>query len=278
MTSSSGRSRRPSNRRAYRSSTRPALAAKAGSRTNSHERCCQGLIASSASQRQIVAADASVTPRSTTSRCSSVREKRPSGRPCVAGNSQAIALTSATCSGGKTARATRTRLVLQPLKAPLGESSPPAPDQTRRRVEPRRDLRVGHTIRGVEHDPRPLHLLERQLLRPSRPLKHTPLIAGKLNPMPGPTRHRYITSPAQPRLLQHNSGRYFRPRLLATPQGRAMADVTAVFAELERALIAQRTAEALGELRAQRRIYGPVPLPFDVAHRDEQQAVTLARF
>ena len=36
--------------------------------------------------RQIVVAEASVTPRSITSRCSSVRLKRESGRPWVAGN------------------------------------------------------------------------------------------------------------------------------------------------------------------------------------------------
>jgi hypothetical protein len=67
-------------------------------RGRSTKRVCHGLIASSCSQRQIVDADASVTPRSITNRCSSVHEKRPNGRPCVAGNSQAIAFTSATCS------------------------------------------------------------------------------------------------------------------------------------------------------------------------------------
>jgi len=49
------------------------------------------LIASSCSQRQIVDADASVIPRSITSRCSSAREKRPNGRPCTTGSSHAIA-------------------------------------------------------------------------------------------------------------------------------------------------------------------------------------------
>lgn len=46
---------------------------------------------------------------------------------------------------------------------------------------------------------------------------------------------------------------------LATPQGRAMAGVTAVFAELERALIAQRTTDALTELRAQGRPWNHAP-------------------
>ena len=36
---------------------------------------------------------------------------------------------------------------------------------------------------------------------------------------------------------------------LATPHGRAMAQIGAVFNELERALIAERTTEALSELR-----------------------------
>ena len=41
-----------------------------------------------------------------------------------------------------------------------------------------------------------------------------------------------------------------------------MAGVSAVFSELERALIGQRTAEALAELRAQGRSYGPIPFGY----------------
>jgi len=37
-----------------------------------------------------------------------------------------------------------------------------------------------------------------------------------------------------------------------------MAQVTFVFAELERALIAQRTSDALSELRSRGRVYGPL--------------------
>jgi site-specific DNA recombinase len=54
---------------------------------------------------------------------------------------------------------------------------------------------------------------------------------------------------------------------LGTPTGRAMAQMTFVFAELERSLIAQRTADALAELRAQRRIYGRIPFGYE-AHED----------
>jgi len=42
-----------------------------------------------------------------------------------------------------------------------------------------------------------------------------------------------------------------------------MAGVAAVFAELERALIGQRTAEALDQLRNEGRVYGPVPFGYD---------------
>ena len=44
-----------------------------------------------------------------------------------------------------------------------------------------------------------------------------------------------------------------------------MAGMAAVFSELERALIGQRTAEALAELRSQRRVYGPVPFGYEAA-------------
>jgi site-specific DNA recombinase len=51
---------------------------------------------------------------------------------------------------------------------------------------------------------------------------------------------------------------------LSSPQGRAMAQVSAAFAELERALIGQRTSEALRVLRGQGRPYGPIPFGFSV--------------
>jgi DNA invertase Pin-like site-specific DNA recombinase len=65
---------------------------------------------------------------------------------------------------------------------------------------------------------------------------------------------------------------------LGTPQGRAMAQMSAVFAELERALIAQRTADALGELRSRGQVYGPVPYGFrrdgeQLAMDDDEQGV-----
>lgn len=52
---------------------------------------------------------------------------------------------------------------------------------------------------------------------------------------------------------------------LSTPQGRAMAQMSAVFSELERELIAQRTADALGELRSRRQVYGAIPFGWNRA-------------
>jgi len=49
---------------------------------------------------------------------------------------------------------------------------------------------------------------------------------------------------------------------LSSPQGRAMAQMSAVFGELERNLISQRTSDALGQLRATGRVYGSIPFGF----------------
>jgi DNA invertase Pin-like site-specific DNA recombinase len=51
---------------------------------------------------------------------------------------------------------------------------------------------------------------------------------------------------------------------LATAHGRAMAGVQMVFAELERALIAQRTIDALSELKRQGRAWNHPPFGWDV--------------
>jgi DNA invertase Pin-like site-specific DNA recombinase len=68
---------------------------------------------------------------------------------------------------------------------------------------------------------------------------------------------------------------------LGTPQGRAMAQMSAVFAELERALIAQRTADALAELRSRRQVYGAIPFGWNRAGdrlvRDEVEQRVIVR-
>lgn len=66
---------------------------------------------------------------------------------------------------------------------------------------------------------------------------------------------------------------------LSTPQGRAMAGVASVFGQLERELIGERTAEALGRLREQGLAYGPTPYGyvregnFLMPNEDEKQVV-----
>ena len=70
---------------------------------------------------------------------------------------------------------------------------------------------------------------------------------------------------------------------LSTPQGRAMAQVTFVFAELERSLIAQRTSDALCELRSRGKAYSPTPFGFErdgdslALHASEQKALARMR-
>lgn len=70
---------------------------------------------------------------------------------------------------------------------------------------------------------------------------------------------------------------------LATPHGRAMAQIGAVFNELERALIAERTTEALAELRAQGRAWNHAPFGWSaedgilVADPGEQKTLQRAR-
>jgi predicted transcriptional regulator len=64
-----------------RSRIRPALAVNAGSRGKIHERCCQGLIASSESQRQTVTPEiCSQIPRAIASAASSEDDQRSRAR------------------------------------------------------------------------------------------------------------------------------------------------------------------------------------------------------
>jgi len=58
---------------------------------------------------------------------------------------------------------------------------------------------------------------------------------------------------------------------LATPQGRAMAGVSAVFAALERDLIAARTTDALAELRRQGRPWNHAPFGWSVVVGTEKR-------
>src|SRR5215211_759350 len=117
------------------------------------------------------------------SRCSSVREKRPSGRSCTAGNSHATATTSATCSGGKTARATRARLIPQPLDALLAEPSSPLRHDLRVAIAAHRDVLVLQPLGRIEDQPGALHIPVGQRRRTSATLKLTTILIAELDPV-----------------------------------------------------------------------------------------------
>jgi site-specific DNA recombinase len=67
---------------------------------------------------------------------------------------------------------------------------------------------------------------------------------------------------------------------LGSPQGRAMAAMVCVFAELERGLVSQRVKDALQELRRQGRVYGNPPFGWDrrgdFLIRNRREQATLA--
>ena len=79
----------------------------------------------------------------------------------MAGSSQAIALTSATCSGGKTARASRALQIGESLEPLVAESSSPLADALRGAVQALGNPSISLTRRGVEDHPRSLDLTER---------------------------------------------------------------------------------------------------------------------
>jgi len=71
----------------------------------------------------------------------------------------------------------------------LRESSSPPTDQPRRGVKPGSDLGVRHALSGIEHDPSPLHILKRKLLRPCNPLKLPALGIAEFDPVTRQARH-----------------------------------------------------------------------------------------
>jgi hypothetical protein len=130
-----------------------------------------------------------------TSRCSSAREKRDSGTPCSRGRSHAIAFTSATCSGGKTARAARALSILKSFQPPLAEASSPAADRLPAHPEPLADLDVGLALGGQQHEPGPLHLAVRARLAGGAVFELGPLVLSEHDLVGAASRHRSTGSP-----------------------------------------------------------------------------------
>ena len=101
--------------------------AKSGSRGKIQDRCCQGLIASAASQRRTVEAEIeATTPRRLASAASSGQLHLASGMSASAGSSQARAFTSATCTAlNRRGRPVRGRSVKSGQPLLMAEPSPP---------------------------------------------------------------------------------------------------------------------------------------------------------
>src|SRR4030065_671076 len=105
---------------------RDALPAKSGSRGKIQHRCCQGLIASSESQRQTVLSLIRATsPVRLASAATSEVLILESGTPRLAGSSHARALTWTTTSGGKKPRAAGAGGPPKPPPRVLVEPRPP---------------------------------------------------------------------------------------------------------------------------------------------------------
>src|SRR5215218_5746744 len=173
MTNSPGSSRRPWNRRAYRSSTTAAWS----------------------SQRHSVETETSLTrPLVMTSSRSSARLQRLSGTARAAGSSQAIALTSTTTAEGEAARPARPLAIRKPPKSLLDKALAPLRHRVDRHPKPPGDLDVLLPIGGLQHDPGPDHLALGGG-RPAQPaLQHPPLASGEHDRKRAGSAHERLTT------------------------------------------------------------------------------------
>src|SRR6266576_4862478 len=127
---------------------RPALVSKSGSRGKIQQRCCQGRMASSFSHRQmVVSLREAVNPQARTWEPSSATLQRESGSPTWAGNSQAMALTRTTSSGGKNPGSAGAGKVFQAYQSFFEEPFSPAAD----------DLVIRQALRSEEDHLGPRH-------------------------------------------------------------------------------------------------------------------------
>jgi hypothetical protein len=92
--------------------------------------------------------------------------KRDSGTPRVAGNSQASAPTWTTTSGGKSSGTARAGTLVQAGEAFIEESLAPEADDVAPDGEGGRDLVIGATLGGEQHDERSQNLKVWQRILP----------------------------------------------------------------------------------------------------------------
>src|SRR6266700_3017706 len=182
VTESSASSGSPCHCRAYRSSTRAALASKSGARGKIQLRWDQGRIASVASQRQMVVPEIAATrPRVMTSSRMSGTCRRESGRPRRLGSSQAIALTSMTTPGGKDAWPSSPGSLLEAAE-PLGEEAfAPLGDDLAAGVQTGPDLVVVEARSRHEHDLGPYDIPIRQRVPAGLGFQHLAFLVAQLD-------------------------------------------------------------------------------------------------
>src|SRR6266566_7625838 len=150
-TNSLAPSLRPFQMRWYKSKMPPALASKSGSRGKIQQRCCQGRMASSLSHRQmVVSLTDAVRPQVRTWAPSSATLQRERGTPKRWGNSQAMALTRTTSSGGENPGSAGAWAVFQAGQTFFKESFSPAADDFASRAQAIGNLIVRETLLSEE--------------------------------------------------------------------------------------------------------------------------------
>ena len=138
--------------------------------------------------------------------------------PFSEGSSHANALTSATCAGGKTPRATRPRSLLKTLHALLAETSSPIRHGLAGDIEPLSDLLIRGAISRVQDRLRANHIPERARVRRGAALQLGALLPRQDHRVRALPRHRPQDSPSTSQPLQP-SAEYLRRRPLRVHQG-----------------------------------------------------------
>jgi hypothetical protein len=107
----------------------------------------------------------------------------------VAGSEHASAFTSATCRGGKTARAARALSIRESLETLLAEAFSPPTYHLRAQVETARDLSVVESVGSEEHKLCALDLTMRARVTRGAVLKLGALGLSQLHPVAALARH-----------------------------------------------------------------------------------------